>query len=93
MISKPRKRSGRYTPPRRVAVVTAEIPDNAPPALREGLARRALVATTGRCPCGAELVLPPEITPGALTMVAVEHERDCPANDEAIAEAIAGWQR
>jgi hypothetical protein len=61
--------------------------------LREGLARRALVATTGRCPCGAELVLPPEITPGAVTMVAVEHERDCPANDEAIAEAIAGWQR
>ena len=29
MIGKPRRRPGRYTPPRRVAVVTAEIPDNA----------------------------------------------------------------
>ncbi len=92
MIGKPRRRPGRYTPPRRVAVLTAEIPDNAPPALREGLGRRRLVVTTGRCPCGAGLDLP-DAVPGALALGAVEHERDCPANDEAIAEAIAGWQR
>jgi hypothetical protein len=90
MVSKPSKR---YTPPKRVAILTPEIPEDAPPALREGLARRTLVATTGRCPCGAELVLPSEITPGAVTVVAVEHEADCPANDEAIAHAVLGWKR
>ena len=92
MIGKPRKRSGRYTPPKRAAFLTAEIPDKAPPALREGLARRRLVVTTGRCPCGAVLELP-EVIPGAVVTAAVVHENDCPANDEAIAEATAGWLR
>jgi hypothetical protein len=90
MIGKPRNRGGRYTPPRRVAVLTTEIPDDAPPALREGLARRRLVATTGRCPCGAVLELP-DLVPGAVLTAAVAHEPDCPATDDAIAQAVAGW--
>lgn len=88
-----RPKRGRHTAPKRAVLVTAEIPDDAPPAIREGLARRRLVATTGRCPCGAELVLPCAPPAGALTVVAVEHEDDCPANDQAMAEAIAGWHR
>jgi len=92
MAPRSRKPGGRYTPPKRGALLTVEIPDDAPPALREGLARRRLVATTGRCPCGAVLELP-DLVPGALTVAAVEHEPDCPATDEAIAEAMAEWQR
>jgi len=91
MVTKPRKPGARYTAPKRGVLLTVDIPDGASPALREGLARRRLVATTGRCPCGAVLELP-DLIPGALTVAAVEHEPNCPATDEAIAEAIEGWQ-
>lgn len=87
------KRGGRYTAPKRglrALVLTSDIPDDAPAEVREGLARRHLVMTTGRCPCGAELRVPENIEPGSVTWVAVVHEDDCPANDERLTAAIGG---
>ena len=83
------RRGGRYTPPKRqILTLTADVPDDASPAVKEGLARRRLVATTGRCPCGAVLTVPDHLEPGALTVVAVWHEDDCPANDVLFAAAL-----
>ena len=65
----------------RALVVTEEIPDDATDLEKERIARRRLVAATGRCPCGAILALP-ELTPGTVAIVAVEHEPNCPAVDE-----------
>ncbi|HVA03482.1 MAG TPA: hypothetical protein VMU64_06990 [Acidimicrobiales bacterium] len=59
--------------------VLPEIPEDSPPEVREGLARRALVATTGKCPCGAELVIPHDLEPGTVTTITIEHEPGCPA--------------
>lgn len=76
----------------RVGVIEQDIPDDAPPTVREGLARRALAAD-GRCPCGAEFVLPNRAERRAavrarrLLRVEVQHEPDCPA----IAPAVAAW--
>ena len=64
----------------RALVVTEEIPDDATDR-EERVRMRHLVATTGRCPCGAILALP-ELTPGTVAIVAVEHEPNCPAVDE-----------
>ena len=77
----------RFRARRRTVYIGPEIPDDAPADLKEGLARRRLVATTGQCPCGAELSLPASLEPGAVTIVRVEHEDDCPAVvwDEALA--------
>jgi hypothetical protein len=36
----------------RVAYLLPVIPDDAPPLVREGIARRRLAALEGRCPCG-----------------------------------------
>lgn len=69
----------------RTALVAASIPDNAPAAVREGLARRRLTVTTGSCPCGAVLRLPPRrerraaARSGRALHVRIEHEDDCPA--------------
>ena len=71
--------SKRYTPPKRALVVSAEIPEDGTPWERERAARRRLVATTGRCPCGAQLRVPDKLVPGTVTMVAVEHDPACPA--------------
>jgi len=82
------KPNRRYTPPKRALVLTGDIPDDALADVREGLARRHLVMTTGTCPCGAELRVPDRIAPGSVTVVAVEHEPDCPACDTRLAEAM-----
>ena len=65
-------------------VVTAEIPDGASDFEKERAARRRLVATTGRCPCGVQLEMPSDLKPGTVTVVAVtvEHEITCPAADD-----------
>lgn len=63
-------------------VVSNEIPDDATSIEKEGAARRRLVATTGRCPCGAVLSVPAQIEPGTVSVVAVEHETDCPAVED-----------
>lgn len=64
---------------RRALLVTTEISDSAPAAEKERAVRRRLVATTGLCPCGAVLELPDGLRVGALTVVRVEHDPDCPA--------------
>jgi hypothetical protein len=69
-------------------VIAPEIPEDGPPDLREGIARRRLVATTGRCPCGARLELPETVKRGSFMVVRVEHESDCPATDERIDAAM-----
>jgi hypothetical protein len=70
----------RYRPISRV-VLSNPIADDAPPRVKEGAIRRRLVALTGKCPCGAELVVP-DLTPGSMAVVAVEHDPDCPATEE-----------
>lgn len=78
-----RRGCGRYTPPKRVLYIGPELSEDLPPRAREGIARRRLVATTGRCPCGAQLEVPDgALRPGAVAVVAVEHEADCPAVDQ-----------
>jgi hypothetical protein len=59
-------------------VLTTPIADDAPRSVKEAALRRRLVALTGKCPCGAELAIP-EVVPGSVTVVAVEHEEGCPA--------------
>lgn len=71
--------SRRYTP-KRAVVLTEQITESSSPQEREGQARRRIVATTGRCPCGARLVVP-DLAPGTVAVVAVEHEPGCPAID------------
>ena len=63
----------------RVIALTTPISDDASPREKEGAARRRLVATTGRCPCGAVLHIPDDLTPGSVGVIAVEHEDGCPA--------------
>jgi len=75
-----KRSTGRYTPPKRTLVLTADVREVDSPRTRERAARRRLVATTGRCPCGA-VVPAVELVPGTVTLVAVEHEPDCPAVD------------
>ena len=72
----------------RVAYVLPVVPEAAPAEAREGLARRRVVAHTGRCPCGARMVLPNRAERRAARRhrtvghVRVEHEPDCPARDD-----------
>jgi hypothetical protein len=50
----------------RVVILESEIPDNAPPDIKEGLNRRAIVHGGGTCPCGARMILPtpvPQVFP------------------------------
>ena len=64
----------------RAVVVSEPLEDNLSDFEKERIVRRRLVATTGRCPCGALLELPDELRPG-FQIIAVEHEPDCPAAD------------
>lgn len=66
---------------RRSIVISRDIPDSASSREKEGAARRRLVATTGKCPCGAVLQVP-ELKAGTVTVIKVEHEHDCPAVEE-----------
>lgn len=63
----------------RPVVLSAPIRDDASHLAKEGAARRRIVATTGRCPCGAVLHVPEDLAPGSVSVVAVEHEDGCPA--------------
>lgn len=83
---------------RRVAILDAEPPDDAPPEVREGFARRALVNGGGRCPCGATWVMPSRAARRAAAgrhqpaRVLIRHEPDCPAADEQLLAAIHRWK-
>lgn len=73
----------------RVGAVLPVVPEGAPYAVREGIARRRLVVLDGRCPCGAELALT-DARAGRLT---VAHEDRCPARDARLRKAIRRWAR
>jgi hypothetical protein len=71
-----------------VLYVTPTIPDDAPPRIREGIARRRIVSRTGQCPCGARIRFPNRAErraaakAGLPATATVEHEPDCPAGEE-----------
>lgn len=79
----------------------AVIPDDASPALREGLRRRRVAAGLGRCPCGATR----QVT--SISLVALlqadpdrpgrqapfNHAADCPAHDDLLTPEVARWKR
>ena len=82
-----------------VAFVLPTVPDEAPEAVREGLARRRITAIEGRCPCGGRLILPNREArrrakrTGEEIRMRVEHEDDCPAIDDTLIPAIREWKR
>jgi hypothetical protein len=79
-VSRDRRPGGRFSPPRRVLILGQALSEDDPPDVREGIVRRRLVATTGRCPCGA--TMPPiDLEPGKVNIVRIEHEPGCPAID------------
>lgn len=79
-------------------VVEPVIPDDAPLAVREGIARRHLVNSGRACPCGARVALPNRAARRArrgsppVVRVPVEHAVDCPAGDDALTAALDAWQ-
>lgn len=83
----------------RALVVGYMPPEDAPPLIREGLARRAIVNSGGTCPCGAAATLPNRAErrraqrEGHVIRAEVEHEAGCPAADETLRAALreAGW--
>jgi hypothetical protein len=81
------------------AFLLPTVPDQAPEAVREGLARRRITAVTGRCPCGGRLTLPNRKERRRATRsrrpvhLRVEHENDCPAIDDTLTAALRGWKR
>jgi hypothetical protein len=78
----------------RHAVAVPVIPSDAPPALREGLRRRRVAGTLGRCPCGARRPEKPVYDPDTgMDWYPVDHTPDCPSHDQNLASAIAAWQR
>jgi hypothetical protein len=64
--------------------------------VREGLVRRRLVITTGRCPCGATWTPPNRAArraakrTGAVFTASIEHETDCPAASPGV-DAHVRW--
>jgi hypothetical protein len=65
----------------RVLIVSEVVSDDLHPEAKEGAASRRLVATTGKCPCGAMLELPDVLERGGVSLVFLEHEPGCPAAD------------
>lgn len=84
--------AGRFDGEPAVAI-SPSIAEDLPPELREGLARRHLVATGQPCPCGAQPpMLPRRVRralaarerkglPTGITQFSIIHEADCPAAD------------
>jgi hypothetical protein len=83
---------------RRALVLDYQIPEDAPQAVREGLARRAVVNGGGDCPCGASWPRPNRAQrrkledPAALLRVDVVHAEDCPAGTELLLAAVRAWE-
>jgi hypothetical protein len=82
----------------RALVELLPMPEEAPPEVREGLARRNIVNTGGTCPCGARLVVPNRAVrrkaqrKGVVLPVRIEHEDGCPAITETLLAAIEQWR-
>lgn len=81
----------------RIAAVLPVIPEDAPYRIREGIARRRIVITTGVCPCGAladlQLMLDDASTGRPVGAGEVVHERGCPADTATLVKAIRRWKR
>lgn len=73
------------------------IPADASPALREGLRRRRVAATLGRCPCGAVRPTPTAVQHAAADQGAahmpIPHAADCAAHDELLGPEVERWQK
>ena len=67
--------------------VGESIRETDPAPVREGLVRRRVLATTGRCPCGAESPFDPAVIPAGLAISAVVHAADCPAAESNLTAA------
>jgi hypothetical protein len=72
---------------RRIGVLAGIVADAAPPAVREGVVRQAITATTGQCVCGARVV---SVDPHSARLT-VLHEPDCPARERTLAHAVCRW--
>lgn len=76
------------------------IPADAAPELAEGLRRRRVAATLGRCPCGARRQSTPVVERAAeqsdpnrpTAHAPFNHRADCPAHDTPLSAALAAWQ-
>ena len=76
------------------AVVVQSIPDDAPPLIREGLARRRVMTVEGVCPCGGRVVWPeadPE--PGTFGRPVQRHLGECPAGPAVFVPAMEAWRQ
>lgn len=87
-------------PDDRIAVMT--VPEDAPPLIREGIARRHVQVAEGKCPCGGPLLWADELDEDQLlrllalgwfrdSPVAHVHFGDCPANNAVMVPALAAW--
>lgn len=76
-------------------VMDFQVPDDAPPNLKEGIVRRNIVNGGGMCPCGAKVTLPSRRqrrkNKGQIMMLAASHTADCVASDEALLSAYRRW--
>jgi len=77
-----------YTLPdgRRVLYIGDAVRECDPPAVREGIVRRRLLATRGQCPCGARSPFGP--VPSGVTVQTIPHGHDCPAAEENLTAAM-----
>lgn len=79
----------------RAVLVLPVIRESDPSEVREGIARRRLVGTTGRCPCGAVRHLPnraqrrADQKAGRASLMEVVHEDGCPATDAELRRLIS----
>lgn len=75
-------------------MLVQRIPDDAPPLIREGLARRRVQAIDGVCPCGGRLLWSMSTSSAAvLRRVVAQHWDDCPAGDAVFVPAMLAWER
>ncbi len=77
---------------RRTLLVLPVVPEDAPYAVREGIARRRVAAVSGECPCGAVVDFG-ELLPGEVGIGEVFHERWCPADTDRLVKACRRWTR
>lgn len=78
-------------PDDRVAVFV--VPEDAPPLVREGFARRRVQTLEGECPCGGHQHWPDaDPTEGMLGRVVAHHFDDCPAGDAVLIPALLRWR-
>ena len=73
---------------RRGVYVSDVIRESDPPAVREGIARRRVLAMTGECPCGARSLFDPLVISPVIGLAEIEHESDCPAAEENLNRAM-----